>query len=229
MPVEQLNCARPKGGIAMTFQQEKLKIRYEHKLQVWRIVIEKALLGILLALGALAANVIMENYRSDLSRQRFLLESRLTALQALRESCSPLTNHTWRLAQDKKGTAEKLSLATYEEDLEKFMHLANMWNLLFSVRFNEAIERHFWTHQAMARGLCEVKPEHWPFLSDDFENFDHITRQELWEETRRIPCPVRDERFELEPWSFDELNKKGIKAFFDANLDKWRRWKTTAK
>jgi len=151
------------------------------------------------------------------------------ALQALRESISPLQNHLWHLAQGQKGTPEKPLLATYEADLVKFMHLGNRWNVVFSARFNEAIQRHIWTHEAIAHRHSEVQREHWPFLFDVFQNFDQATREALWDETLGIRSPIQGGRFELEPWSSEELNEKGIKAFFEANLDKWQRWKTTAK
>jgi len=101
----------------MTLEDEKLKVLYEHRLQVWRIVIEKGLLGILLGLAVLAANMLIEDFKSDLSRQRFLLESRLTALQALRESYSLLSNHLWHLAREDKATSEKRLLPAYGKDL----------------------------------------------------------------------------------------------------------------
>jgi hypothetical protein len=86
----------------MTLDEEKLKLDYEHRLQAQRIVIEKGLLGILLAIAVLAANMLIENFKSDLSRQRFLLESRLVALQALRESYSVLSDHMLE-ARSSKG------------------------------------------------------------------------------------------------------------------------------
>jgi hypothetical protein len=74
-----------------------------------------------------------------------------------------------------------------------------------------------------------VNPKHWPFFCDVGGNFSHITREALWEKTPRVRSPIQGGPFELEPWSVEEVNEKGINAFFEANLDKWQRWKTTAK
>ena len=81
----------------------------------------------------------------------------------------------------------------------------------------------------MSEGNFEVTREHWQFLSEVFEDFDHITRAALWEETLGVRSRVEGRRFEMEAWSFDDVNKKGSKAFFDVNFDKGKRWKTTAK
>ena len=48
----------------MTLPEERQKALYEHRLQVWRIVVEKGLLGILLGLAVLAANILIENFKS---------------------------------------------------------------------------------------------------------------------------------------------------------------------
>lgn len=213
----------------MTLDEEKLKVMYEHRLQVWRIVIEKGLLGILLGLAVLAANMLIEDFKSDLSRQRFMLESRLTALQDLRESYSLLSNHLWHLAREDKATSEKRLLPAYGKDVDKFIQLANKWSPLFSASFNKAIEQHVYTHTAVSQGNVKVTREHWHFLSDVFDDFDHVTRAALWEETLGVRSPVEGRRFELEAWSFDDVNNKGTKAFFDANFDKWQRRKPTAK
>ena len=54
---------------AMTLKEEKLKTLYEHRLTVRQIVIEKILLGALLGLAAFAANIVIENFKSDLHRR----------------------------------------------------------------------------------------------------------------------------------------------------------------
>jgi hypothetical protein len=54
---------------------------------------------------------------------------------------------------------------------------------LFSVGFNKAVQQHVYTHAAVSDGGVVVTRDHWPFLSDVFEDFDNVTRAALWEET----------------------------------------------
>lgn len=206
----------------MTLEEEKLKVSYEHRLQLWRIVIEKVLLGILLGLVVLAADMLMEQFRSNLSRERFLLESRLTALQALRQSYSSLSTHMWYVAHEKKELSEKRLLA-HGKNLDDFMHVANKWSLLFSERFTKGIDQHIWLHQAVAQRYSILTPDHWSFVSDVFDDFDHITRAALWEETLGVRPPPEGRRFEMEAWSSNDMNTKGPKAFFERNFEKWKQ------
>lgn len=213
----------------MTLDDEKLKADYEHRLQLLRILVEKGLLGLLLGLAVLAANMLVEDFKSDLARQKFLLENRLTALQTLRESYSTLSNHLWRLVEERNPISTKRLLKPYGADFDKFIHLANRSSLLFSAAFRKAIDQHIWIHTATSEGQSEVSREHTDFLSEVFEDFDHVTRAALSEDTPEVRTPAQGRRFELEVWSFSQVNEKGAKAYFEVNFQKWRRLKAATK
>ncbi len=201
----------------MTLQEEKEKAQFEHTLELKRILIEKVLLGVLIGIAVLGANFLLERFKSDLSRERFLLESRMAAIQALRDSYGSLHNHVLHIAQDEPKEAEKRR-AAHKAELEKFVMLVNRSSLLFPPGFNDAMAQQVWIHAAISKGAA-MNVERWQFLAEVSNCFEEITRLVVTEEA----LGTRLTGFQLEMWSAEEIDTKGSGAYFDANYEKWQK------
>jgi hypothetical protein len=206
----------------MTLQEEKEKALFEHRLEMRRVLIEKVLLGVLIGIAALLANVLMERFKSDLSQERFLLEARMAAVKDLRESYSSLNNYVLRVKDETKPAEVTKLRKAHAAELEKFGNLINRSGWLFSSESADAVARHGYIHTAISRGKPIVDASQWQFLAEISDNFDAVTRVMLWEQSSKSG-PTG---FELEAWSFEEVNAKGSAAYFDANYEKWKKRKT---
>nr|VFK29929.1 MAG: hypothetical protein BECKMB1821I_GA0114274_101260 [Candidatus Kentron sp. MB]VFK75002.1 MAG: hypothetical protein BECKMB1821H_GA0114242_101360 [Candidatus Kentron sp. MB] len=70
---------------------EKNLAKYKHKLQLYRIILEKMLLAAILVIVVYIGNYYLEEHKNSLTTEKFLLESRLTALKELASTHSQLS------------------------------------------------------------------------------------------------------------------------------------------
>ena len=74
----------------MDIDLEKEKARYAYKLEMRKLVIDKVLIGIIVAVVGWQINIAFERYKNQLGTERFLLEKRLEAVSAVRNTYSQL-------------------------------------------------------------------------------------------------------------------------------------------
>jgi len=202
----------------MNLNEEKQKVKYEHSLNVWRIILEKALLGVVIAGIAYVGNLYIEEHKSSLTHQRFMLECRLDGLKAIRSGYSDLSRNMIMLM---KNPADEAILKTYQELYYKFNEVANEWNMLFSEKFVDSVQYHSWFHHAVASGSVTLSGDHYAFAFDVFNHFDDLTRKALWEETLGISKDVSISVFSFVEYTPEKMKKKGAKQFFEENYNKW--------
>jgi hypothetical protein len=193
---------------------EEESIKLEHKLEVRRILIDKLLLGIVLLILAFVTKLIIANYRSGLTQERFLLENRLSALKDIREAYSKLSLDFFNLANANKAERQQI-LADSKKDFDKFTNLTNNCLILFSKKFDKRIRFHYWIFQAPFYDQINITPDHLDFLSYIAEDFDNLTRTALWEETLGRKQIVDSSGFTF-------IDKENSKDFFVANFANWQ-------
>lgn len=142
----------------MCTDADEKKILLEHKYQVRRLWLDKILLGLIVGVFGIFASMYMESFKNglnhdmetfknglsvdmerfknSLNRNRFLLESRLTALREIRKKYSVLSADYFYLARAKEGEKEGRR-NQYKNDLDLFMSSVNEWTMLFSEQFNK--------------------------------------------------------------------------------------------
>jgi hypothetical protein len=204
----------------MTIDESKEIAKFEHSLSVKRIIYEKVLLGLVLVLLAYIGNIYLENYKSTLTTQRFLLESRLTALKELQASHSVLTEKTLQVLAAHTDDME-WDKQSYQLSVLDFERTLNKWKLLFSKDFDIKATRHIWFHQALGYENYPLTLEDYTFVVAVFEEFDSLTKSALLEETLGGPATVAT-GFTLPEWTYEDIqNSGGTKAFMDEMKDAW--------
>jgi|GEM_PF-3460588 len=66
--------------------EEEAKIRLEHRLGLWRIVVEKVLIGLAIIAAGYWGNSILENLRAQAAEDQFFLKERLQAIENVSEA-----------------------------------------------------------------------------------------------------------------------------------------------
>lgn len=204
----------------MNLKEEKEKELYSHKLEVRRILLNKLLLALVIAIIAFAGKIYLEDYRADLVQRRFLLENRLTGLKNIRTAYSCLVrNMIYCINLDPKRKLEIHS--EYQNALAKFLDVGNQWTMLFSDRIGRLLRYHAWIHESVAYEHVHLDKSHYLFLGEIFEHFDQITRIALWEETFGVENKQLKTSFEFEEWNTEKIKESGPKEFFTVNKNKW--------
>ena len=68
----------------MNLDEEKEKARFVYRLELRKIIVDKMLFGVILVIFGMITNILIENYRSDLTKDQFLLEERLNAIKNIK-------------------------------------------------------------------------------------------------------------------------------------------------
>ena len=158
---------------------------------------------------------MLEEHRSSLIRNRFLLECRLDALKDIREKYSKLTTNYYLLTSDKTDKRPEI-LKEYFVNLRNFHASSNSCAFLFPEKVDTRIQYHFWIHQAVAQEEVILTHEHRPFGYFIFTDFDDLTNRALWEPTLAQESSKKGNGFEF-------VTGKNRKETFLANFENWKR------
>lgn len=203
----------------MNTGSDEQKIKLEHKYELRRLIVDKVLLGLIVGAVAFLGTMYLEHFKSSLTQGRFLLESRVSALNELRNEYSILSSDYFYLAKADDNSREDLR-KQYKTHLDAFMATINKWSILFSEEFGDEIEYHYWFHQAPAHGNIALSKEHMDYGSEIFDDFDYLTRTALWEEA----IGTGEKVTEYSGFNFED--KEDLKEFFEHNYSKWKTEKS---
>ena len=137
----------------MTFEEELEKAKYEHRLEIQRIVIDKVLFGIALLLLGAVINFGVEAYKSDEVEKKFRLEQQYKAAIELQQYAgSMLSNYSRSIAvqYDHKDFA-----VAHERLLESYVKSSNSVSFFFGEEFARANQLMVHMHL----GLIKVDPK----------------------------------------------------------------------
>lgn len=220
----------------MTNTDEEAKIYLEHRLTLFRIVIEKILLCILIAGIAFLGQVLLQQHESKLTIQRenqkFLLTSRESALKELRSSFNVVTRHLAKVAalEINGGASKKLideSKMIYEQSLSEFHSIGNNFGFLFSDYFTRDISAIIYMHRAVLHPEFQIKGDMFLLFADIARHFDFSTKLALTDgDSSEILRKELSFKIQFEYWEPENFHSKGVKKFFDAN---YRLWQVNAK
>jgi hypothetical protein len=206
----------------MSVREEKAKLDYSHRLEMRRMLIDKLLIGALIVLTGLIANMVVEGYKSEMTKSQFLLDKRLTALKEMRVVYSRLTKHANDLIYSTKPDARPEFLKEYSKDVVAFIDIGNAWGFLFSERFNNDVNRYLWIHEAAASAQITITKEHEEFVDAISAAFDLSTKTALTVEVFGSPEPPQAGYFHVNEWAPDRIHKDGLDKFFLENFAKWK-------
>ena len=210
----------------MTLEEEKEKSLYDHKLELVRTVVDKICLGGLIALCAFVANFIIEDFKDDLTKRRFLLESRLQGLQALRKAYDKLSQSFYIHAHTSGEIGDDIR-GSYQASINEFIGTSNQWSVVFSNEFHDGVNRHVWIHDGVASGEVQVTTAHWAFAIDIFYDFDALTRRALWEETLGVSGQAGSTEFSLVEWDSAKAARHTGSEYFQENFQRWEQQRSS--
>jgi len=201
--------------------EDEIKLEdHKHSKAKTRLYIDKGLLVLVFGILALLSKCVLEDYKSDLIRQQFIIESRIKAIEQINEEYSTLQNDLHWLVAGDKDDRENI-IGRYQADMHKFLKVVNKSIPLFSEKFDQLMTRHFWIHQAIAEG-AEFDSSHWLFAIDVFKDFDRATRDALWEEALDTPFQTQPNQFQLLdlPQGAAAMD---VHEYYQLNLEMWKK------
>jgi hypothetical protein len=201
----------------LSLAQEKEKLEHGHRLEKRRIWLDKCLLAVLIGFAGFLGNWIFEDYKSDLAKTQFLLETRLEALKQIRDAYGVLVHHSFAKTVDVKSA----DAASYGKDVRTFMQAINKWGFLFSDQFTRELAHYAWIHQALAEPAVTLEKRNWGFVMAISQAFDASTRTAVNVEVLGTEENDDGPRFRLRMWEPEEVEKKGVSALFLDNLKTW--------
>lgn len=198
--------------------EEKEKIGYEHRLTVQRIVIEKVLLGVVVALFAFLASLMLESFRSRLTQERFELEKRLEGVQHIGTAHSRLMDLAYECGREEDPVPDEL-LGRYSNAINEFTRVTNQWHTVFDASFDRSMKYHVWVHDGIATGKIELKKDHWPFMLAASDNFRFTLKKALDIDTAaELDSPA----FVFSEVDTALMGKITGEEFFDIQYKKWQ-------
>jgi hypothetical protein len=200
----------------MDLEQEKEKARYEHRLEVRKIVIDKVLLGIIVLALGFFADMAIENYRRHSTEQQFFLEQKLDALKNIRKAYA---------AMNDAFDAFTLLNSTPEDYRQTFRNAIDSYNLatieygtLLSPQYLRNLDYHLWMYQAMDFEDVATQKQYREFIYDLYHQFQVLSKIELGILDRKGA-----QIFAFEEWTFKQTDTLGAQLFFQANYKKWQK------
>lgn len=160
----------------MDLQDEKEKAKYQFRLDLSKLIIDRLVIGVgLLAVG-FVANGWLEDHKSRLAADRWISERQLQAIDRLREAYAEVTAQFFRLS-DPANTDTKSD--GYEKAIEQFGSSAKEKDVLYSRRLKNVMNCHSWLHSALLNLSAESRPAYRDFVYALNADFHDVTRGEV--------------------------------------------------
>lgn len=197
--------------------------KYSFKLDVVKIIIDKLLIGLIIVAAGFLANKYIEDYRSKLTVQKFLMDKKLEAIQSISESYSYLFSTFDKYSLENNGNKLPDNYnEQYEQSADKLIEASNRWAPLLSDDYNKQIEYYIWILTAF-KDVSKAKPYR-DFISDLDQKFKLMCAREIRSEKLST-----NEDFSFNNWTRNDIESKGVEVFFTENFNKWKQWKHNEK
>jgi len=170
----------------MELQTEKEKAKYVHNLELRRLIVDKLLFGAVVVLIGGIANLLIENYKNDLSKERFIVERQYEATSKIKAAYEEMHSlWAYYTLNDTKLT-DNLNLQ-YREKIKQFDDTANLWNIVLPRSFEKNLNYFLWLHGGIeAKGIdsyLSMKPEelykHQIFMGEVKDLFYNLAREAI--------------------------------------------------
>jgi hypothetical protein len=199
--------------------QEKEKAKYIHRLEVRRLILDKVLFGIVLIAIGLMANMFIEQYRSNLTEQRFFLVKKYQAVEEIRKAYGELFELTDSYTLD--VTAYVLPedyRSSFKQSIDNLTLIYNKWNMLLPKEFNDEINYHVWLYLGVfykdianfRKGKYGDITQHRLFLNDLHEQLIVACKDVLG-----VKEHTSQGVFTLKKISFEEASRLGGDTYYE--------------
>lgn len=205
----------------MDIEEEKEKIRFQNKFEMKKLFIDKLLFSILIIIAGFVVNIVIENYRNHLTTQRFLLEQKFMAVNDVRKSFDNMHRVIMEYSRhDPLRTLPDNFSVKLEEAVQNYITIGNGWGVVFTPKFNKALENYLWIYRALNKTDPSKNVVYRDFLVDLHKSFNSDCRKEIDVITEKDEAV-----FEFKELSFSEVSEKGLGYFFDINYNQWKNLK----
>nr|VFK14610.1 MAG: hypothetical protein BECKLPF1236B_GA0070989_10648 [Candidatus Kentron sp. LPFa]VFK60660.1 MAG: hypothetical protein BECKUNK1418G_GA0071005_101233 [Candidatus Kentron sp. UNK]VFK69844.1 MAG: hypothetical protein BECKUNK1418H_GA0071006_10209 [Candidatus Kentron sp. UNK] len=209
--------------MSTNIDMEKEVIKYKYQLQRQITLLDKALLFVLLLIIGFFGNAYLSAYKSSLTKEHFLLESRLDALKELASVHSKLSQEVISLINIDLNKEDDSKL--YKDLIKEFDRKATASKSLFSHRFDIDSNLYLWFHYAIAYGRVKINKDDYVFIADVLSGFDQsitsaLLKETLGEKTKSTPIT-----FSFPKWDHHELYNSESKDAFNAIKKEWESFK----
>lgn len=209
----------------MGFSSEKEKVKFEHKLKIRRIILDKTLWGIVFIILGITANIVLEKYKADLTSERFFLEKKYDSALIMQKAMANLINQfqVYTL-MNKKTDLPKDYLKKYSDSLLDFVETQNKSYLLFSEDYGKSSQYFILIfNQIILKDVSKWKAYR-EFLYDVAGWFhDTLCRELGLKSTNKqedYPFKGLEKRL-AHKIAFEKFKTK----FLDSEFDKWEKWR----
>ena len=217
-----MNEERSTSGSTNLTDSDLEKIRLEHKLSVKRMVIDRILLGLLVGLTGLVANLLVENFKAGTTESQFFMQERHTAATEFRKIFSKISYESLR--QTEFPCLLDPSKRTSREQLKEAVSAAtdqlNSSSLLFSREYLNQADRVLNIFGGAAAEQTKITCKHRLFFLELADYITYLTRQEVLLDRDRncndfVPVTV----------SREALERMGSIEYHNLNFQKWMELK----
>jgi hypothetical protein len=228
---------------------DKAKIDYEHKKKMLEIVVDKVFLGIIIGgagsiLGLVASTSLesfktnqaqilaqhqldlsktLEDHRTSLQNQQFLVQKRYEALDQIIQSYNQIFATLSKVARRKNPELSPEEIAALRKQLDKITYGdVNKYDLILPWPFSTEVERHVF----LFRGLYHKKINTYRrFIRELAEQLTESARSYVEpqpaKKTEGEPLPARKSEFQLEALPGNRTDEAAA-SYLDRQFERWQ-------
>ena len=200
----------------MDIDKEKQKALYLHKLDVRKLVYDKLLIGLLIAVIAFIGSMLVESYKAGFVKERFWLEKRLSAISEIMDKYAKMDYvyqdiSTPRPSQPNADNIEGRYIVT----INALLKSGNENKHLLSEDFTNELQNHIIIHSLIQQ--CDVKTiyKYSDFISGLSSDFVYLCEEEL-----DVPIRNNVKRFPFLENNWVKVLTMG-KKYLDSEFERW--------
>lgn len=202
----------------MDIQLEKEKASYIHKLEIRKLIIDKLFFGFIILVIGFTANFLLEHYRSRSTRERFVLEKRLEAVQKVSQAYMNMHNAFDSITLKTSMTDEDKKLL--DGATQKYIDLWTEWSVILSKKYRRELDYITWIYIGLKSHDLQTMQGYRKYLIDLYYKFNAMCQEELG-----LLEEAEFATLQFEEWPAHKADALGAQAFLKANYEKWLRSK----
>lgn len=199
-------------------ESDLAKIRLEHKLTVRWMILDRVLLGLLVGLAGLVANLVVENFKVAATESQYFMQHRHVAATDFRNTFSKIVSESLHQTEFAclLDPSKRTSRSPLSETVSAAVVQIDSFSLLFSRTYLDRAYRVLNIFGGAAAEEVPIKCEHRLFFLELADYLTHLTRQEV-----SLDRASSWNGFVPEPVSREALERMGSIEYHNLNFQKW--------
>lgn len=198
----------------MDIDLEKEKASYIHKLAIRKLILDKLLFGFIILAVGFTANFLLEHYKSQSTKERFILEKRLEAVQKISQAYMIMHNAFDSITLQASMTNDDKN--RLESATQKYIDVWTEWSIILSKKYRREQDYITWIYLALESYELQTMKEYRKYLFDLYYKFNAMCQEELgfFKEPEMVT-------FQFVEWPAHKADSLGAQEFLRANYEKW--------